>query len=147
MNDEDIKIRTYNERDEEYVSNLMRDLCGVYHIEFNETRWRKSLEEKFHRSDGARLFVADKDGIAIGMLVAEIRKGDERVGYITNLIVAPEYRNKGVGEKLIKAAIDFLRENHVPVMKVNLRAAPDSPAKFFMKMGFSEFAIQLRKDL
>jgi hypothetical protein len=48
---------------------------------------------------------------------------------------------------LIKAAMDFLRESHVPVVKANLRATTDSAAKFFLKMGFSEFAIQLRKEL
>jgi hypothetical protein len=35
----------------------------------------------------------------------------------------------------------------VPVVKVNLRVASDSATKFFMKMGFTEFAIQLRKDI
>jgi ribosomal protein S18 acetylase RimI-like enzyme len=147
MNDEDISIRTYSEQDKQYVSTLMRELCGVYHVEFDESRWRRSLEEKFQHSDGAHMFVADKDGRAIGMLVADIRKGPERVGYITNLVVAPEYRNKGVGEKLIMKAMDFLRDNHVLVVKANLRAASDSATKFFMKMGFTEFAIQLRKDL
>ena len=147
MNDEDIHIRTYSEQDKQYVTNLMKELCRVFKVEFDESRWRRSLEEKFQHSDGARMFVADKDGHAIGMLVADIRKGQERVGYITNLIVAPEYRNKGVGEKLIMSAMDFLRESHVPVVKANLRAATDSATKFFMKMGFSEFAIQLRKDL
>ena len=147
MNDEDIHIRTYSEQDKQYVTTLMKELCSVYHVEFDESRWRRSLEEKFQHSDGARMFVADKDGHAIGMLVADIRKGQERVGYITNLVVAPEYRNKGVGEKLILSAMDFLRESHVPVVKANLRAATDSAMKFFMKMGFTEFAIQLRKDL
>ncbi len=147
MNDEEFRIRTYSEQDKQYVTGLMRELCSVYHVEFDESRWRRSLEEKFQHSDGARLFVADKDGHAIGMLVADIRKGQERVGYITNLVVAPEYRNKGVGEKLILSAMDYLRDVHVPVVKANLRVATDSAMKFFMKMGFSEFAIQLRKDL
>ncbi len=147
MNDEDIHIRTYSEQDKQYVQTLMKELCRVYHVEFDEARWRKSLEEKFQHSDGARMFVADKDGRAIGMLVADIRKGVERVGYITNLVVAPEFRNKGVGERLIMSVMDYLRENHVPVVKANLRAATDSAMKFFMRMGFSEFAIQLRKDL
>ncbi|MEX2684713.1 MAG: GNAT family N-acetyltransferase [Candidatus Sigynarchaeota archaeon] len=147
MNDEDIRIRTYSEQDKLYVTTLMKELCNVYHVEFDEARWRRSLEEKFKHSDNARMFVADKDGRAIGMLVTEIRMSPERVGYITNLVVAPEFRNKGVGERLIIAAMDFLRENHVPVVKANLRATTDSATKFFMKMGFTEFAIQLRKDL
>nr|MDO8083576.1 GNAT family N-acetyltransferase [Candidatus Sigynarchaeum springense] len=147
MNDDDIRIRTYSEQDKLYVTTLMKELCSVYHVEFDEARWRRSLEEKFHNSDDARMFVADKDGRAIGMLVVEFRKGVERIGYITNLVVAPEFRSKGVGEKLIKAVMEFLRDNHVPVVKANLRATTDSAMKFFMKMGFTEFAIQLRKDL
>ncbi|MBN2153008.1 MAG: GNAT family N-acetyltransferase [Candidatus Lokiarchaeota archaeon] len=147
MSDEDIHVRVFNEQDKSDCFLLMKELCSVYHIEFDEARWRKSLDEKFQKSDGARMFVADKDGRAIGMLVSDIRKGQERVGYITNLVVAPEFRNKGVGERLIMAAMDYLRESHVPVVKANLRAATDSAMKFFMKMGFAEFAIQLRKDL
>jgi hypothetical protein len=84
MNDEDIHIRTYSEPDKQYVTTLMRELCSVYHVEFDESRWRRSLEAKFQHSDGAHMFVADKDGRAIGMLVADIRKGEERVGYITS---------------------------------------------------------------
>jgi ribosomal-protein-alanine N-acetyltransferase len=147
MTDDEFHIRTYSGEDKHYVTTLMEELCRVYHVDFDAGRWRKSLEEKFHASTQARMFVADNDGQAIGMLVVDIRAGEEQIGYITNLIVAPVYRNKGVGEKLITKAMDFLRENHVPVVKANLRAPTDSAIKFFMKMGFAEFAIQLRKDL
>nr|MDO8113209.1 GNAT family N-acetyltransferase [Candidatus Sigynarchaeota archaeon] len=147
MEDEKIKIRDYNAQDEQYVTTLMQALCKTFKVEFDEERWRKSLEQKIAKSDFTRMFVADKDGQAMGMLVADIRSAEERTGHITNLIVAPDYRNIGVGEKLINAATDFFCDNHVLVVKVNLRAGTDSATKLFAKLGFVEYAVQFRKDL
>ncbi|MHA1791369.1 MAG: GNAT family N-acetyltransferase [Promethearchaeota archaeon] len=148
MATENVDFRYYSKDDKKHVTKLMQELCQTFHVEFDKNRWEESLERKIKKSATSEMIVADINGIAIGMLVASIRKtNNEYTGYITNLIVAPEYRNKGVGEKLIKKAIDFFRERHVTSVKVNLRANSESAQRLFAKLGFMEYVIQYRKML
>lgn len=148
MEEDNITIRVYDEQDKEYVTNLMQELCKTYNTDFDEERWRHSLEQKIANSDLTRMFVADSNGSVIGMLVADIRHTqDDKAGYITNLIVSPDFRNKGVGEQLINNAIDFFRESHVSAVKANIRPRTTMAMKLLAKLGFEEFVVQLRKDL
>ncbi|HME51644.1 MAG TPA: GNAT family N-acetyltransferase [Candidatus Lokiarchaeia archaeon] len=148
MEEDNITIRVYDERDNEFVTGLMKDLCVTFNTDFDEERWRRSLEQKIANSDLTRMFIADYDGNVIGMLVADIRHTqDDKAGYITNLIVSPDFRNKGVGEQLINNAIDFFRESHVSVVKANIRPKTTMVMKLLAKLGFEEYVVQLRKDL
>ncbi len=142
-----IKVRAYSEHDKTVVTKLMQDLCIAYNVEFDEERWNASLEKKIMISDSTKLYVADQDGKTIGMLVADIRRAKERAGYITNLIVAPDFRNKGAGELLITSAIDFFKKEHVTTIKVNIRSDTRHVQALFAKLGFEEYAVQLRKIL
>ncbi|MHA1683878.1 MAG: GNAT family N-acetyltransferase [Promethearchaeota archaeon] len=149
MTDENLNIREYNEEDNRYVTGLMKTLCLTYNVEFNETRWENSLNERIKKSDTTRMLVVEKDERVIGMLVAEIRRGNgqERTGYISNLIVAPDSRNIGAGERLIKHATEFFAKNHVSAAKVNVRADSESALRLFAREGFNEYIIQLKKDI
>jgi ribosomal protein S18 acetylase RimI-like enzyme len=148
LEENNISIRVYDERDNEYVTKLMQDLCVTYNTDFDEDRWRRSLEQKKANSALTRMFVADLDDNVIGMLVADIRHTQEdKVGYITNLIVSPDFRNKGVGERLISSAIDFFRDSHVSTIKANIRPKTSLAMKLLAKLGFEETVVQLRKDL
>jgi len=148
LEEDDITIRVYDERDNEYVTKLMQDLCMTYNTDFDEDRWRRSLEQKKANSDLTRMFVAEWDGNVIGMLIADIRHTQEdKAGYITNLIVSPDFRNKGVGERLIENAIDFFRDSHVSTVKANIRPKTSLAMKLLAKLGFEEYVVQLRKDL
>ncbi|MHA1369079.1 MAG: GNAT family N-acetyltransferase [Promethearchaeota archaeon] len=147
MFDKEVIIRFYSEDDEKYVNKLMQDLCATYNVEFDEQRWRRSLENKIKNSDSTKMLVAELEQKVIGMLVADIRRTNGRTGYISNLIVFPEYRNIGVGEKLIKSAIDFFKKNHISIVKVNVRAKAKSAKRLFVKLGFLEHIVQFKKDL
>ncbi|MBD3188971.1 GNAT family N-acetyltransferase [Candidatus Bathyarchaeota archaeon] len=149
MSNENITIRQYKEDDKDYATNLMRHLCNTFHVEFDEERWKRALDEKILKSDLTRLFLAEIKDEIVGMLVADIRRGGSstRTGYITNLIVAPDSRNIGAGESLMKHAIDFLRENHAQAVKVNVRATVPDARRLFTKLGFKEYVIQYFKPL
>ena len=148
MNDITYQIRFYSEDDKNYVTRLMEDLCSVYNVEFDRERWKKSLEEKIQISDFTKLLVAEMEEKIIGMLVADIRRANgDRVGHLTNLIVAPDFRNLGVGESLVNKAVEFFKFNHVNTVKVNIRAKSKAVIKLFAKLGFDEYIVQLKKTL
>lgn len=148
MNDITYQIRFFSEEDQNYVTKLMETLCSVYNVEFDRERWKKSLEEKIKTSDFTKLLVAEMKEKIVGMLVADIRRANgERIGHVTNLIVAPDFRNLGVGESLINKAVEFFKFNHVHTVKVNVRAKSNAVIKLFAKLGFDEYIVQLKKTI
>ncbi|MBR3267807.1 MAG: GNAT family N-acetyltransferase [Oscillospiraceae bacterium] len=58
--------------------------------------------------------------------------------YIKDVVVRPEYQNKGIGKMMIKQCMKFIRKNGVPGTDicVELCAAPDV-IPFYEQFGFS----------
>lgn len=129
----------------EYVWQMEeRTNGGVITVTFRQTRLprpmrvannisRTALTENFAR--GEAFLVADEAGV-IGFVDASVTTWNQ-VLKINNLCVAPAHRRKGVGGKLMRAALDWARAR-------NLRAAmldtstKDYPAiGFYQKLGFS----------
>ncbi|MHA1731824.1 MAG: GNAT family N-acetyltransferase [Promethearchaeota archaeon] len=123
------------------LTGLMKNLCSTVGVEFDEDRWCSSIKKKLGRHEKSSILVADKDGSAIGMAFASIRSLDSgfKFGYISNLVVAPEYRQQGLGELLVHEAIDFFRKNHITSVRVTVKSkAVEDTARFFYKLGFEE---------
>jgi len=73
--------------------------------------------------------------------------GDDLAGYVgsqsvmgeadmMNLAVSPLYRRQGVGEHLVKALVQRLRENAVSCLTLEVRASNDSAIHLYDKLGF-----------
>jgi ribosomal protein S18 acetylase RimI-like enzyme len=59
--------------------------------------------------DGATIFIADTDGIAIGFVWVVKRGAFDLSGYISLLAVSPAHRSGGIGRQLLTAAEDYIR--------------------------------------
>lgn len=55
-----------------------------------------------------------------------------------NIAVAPEYRRRGIGERLIIELIQKLQENRVTCLTLEVRASNDPAIGLYEKMGFSQ---------
>ncbi len=145
----DATIRDFSERDIEILTELMRKLCEITKIEFDPTRWQKSIRQQFHESDISHFFVAELDGIAIGMAFATVRRtlSGVRFGYIANLIVDSKYRGHRIGERLIQSAIDFFKQNHLDTVRVAVRKESPEALHLLKKTGFSEKITILEQNI
>jgi predicted N-acetyltransferase YhbS len=98
----------------------------------------------FLRLSPSGCFVAELEGRIAGT-VTTIHY-EKKIGWIGMLIVHPEWRGLGVGSKLLKRAIDFLRAEGVPSIKLD--ATPQGEP-LYLQIGFRrEFQITrwLRAD-
>jgi ribosomal protein S18 acetylase RimI-like enzyme len=136
-------IRAFSERDIDEITSLMKNLCTMKGQQFDEERWRNSLEKRMKEDSSTEVFVAlDKDTNQVfGMGHGSIRNANNgtRLGYISNLIVKEEQRRAGIGELLMREIIDFFKKNHINSIRLSLKTQIDEAAKIlFSKLGFDE---------
>ncbi|MBI4787696.1 MAG: GNAT family N-acetyltransferase [Chloroflexi bacterium] len=84
---------------------------------------------------GGMLFVADDDGVC-GFIDVVAREW-EQLMFINNFAVAPAHRRKGVGTRLMRAALDWGRQQKLRVAILDT-STKDYPAIcFYQKQGFT----------
>jgi len=136
-------IREFSETDIDEITPLMKNLCKMKGQQFDEERWRSSLEKKMKEDSSREVFVAfDKTtNQVLGMGHGSIKNANNgtRYGYISNLIVKEEKRRAGIGELLMKEIIDYFKKNHINSIRLSLKTNADDAAKtLFRKLGFEE---------
>lgn len=91
----------------------------------------------------------DKDDKVVGMVIAELRIDPfgTSEGYIKQVFLKEEYRGKGIGELLIKKAIEHLRKIKVEKIKVNIKEQAKLAAQLYAKMHFKKVYEVLELDL
>ena len=103
-----------------------------------EKRIRKLLKlEKltiFTAKDGARF---------VGYCIGSVQDG---VGEIDSIFVMENYRHLGLGEKLLSSCIDWLREQRVNGIKVEVVEGNESVFPFYEKAGFKVKSSVLKLD-
>jgi len=101
-----------------------------------------------------KVFVAELDGLVVGFVTVltrvtsdEIDGGDLEYGLVSDLIVSKNYRNNGVGRRLLETAESFARNRRVRWLRVGVLAANSVASKLYTRSGYSDLYIELEKDL
>jgi RimJ/RimL family protein N-acetyltransferase len=125
-------IRLAKEEDNKIVSKLLKNLQGDYYP-YKMLSPAYVLEKIRFKNDFFFLAIETEP---IGVLRASIVDID--LSDLRMMFVAEAYRKKGVGEELVKTALDFLKKKKM--RKVIARAKADNTAaiKLFEKMGFKQ---------
>ena len=136
-------IREFSEKDIDEITSLMKKLCALIGKDFDEERWRLSIEKRMEDVSTTKVFVAfDKaTNEVIGMAHCAIKDTSNgiRFGYISNLIVEEEKRKQGIGESLMREVIDYFKKNHIQSIRLALKTSLDPGAQIlFTKLGFEE---------
>ena len=78
-------------------------------------------------------FVAETEGKIIGTVLAG---NDGGRGYVYHLCVDEEYRQRGIGKKLVDAMLDGMREEGISKVALVVFAYNDTANAFYEKIGF-----------
>jgi len=122
-------IRKYENKDETGVIQIWTEVFG-YDAPHNDPRL--ALEGKVKFNDGL-LFVAEDDDSIIGTVMGGY---DGHRGWIYSLAVKPEFRELGVGTRLIQGILEELKTKGC--LKVNLQVLGSNRqvVEFYRKNGF-----------
>ncbi|MDX1358780.1 MAG: GNAT family acetyltransferase [Clostridia bacterium] len=123
-----MKIRKFEKSDTEQVVKIWEE-CGLLHPPNDPYQEIKNKSE--FQPD---LFLV---GEINGVPIATIMIGYEgRRGWINSLAVLPEFRGRGHGEKLVKHALDVLKELGAPKVNLLIRPTNLKVRAFYEKLGF-----------
>ncbi len=79
------------------------------------------------------IFLARKDGRLIGSLVAT---SDGRKGWVNRLAIHPDWRNKGIGTKLVSMFEERMDQMDLKVLCALVEDWNETSIEFFEKIGY-----------
>ncbi|MBW2980921.1 GNAT family N-acetyltransferase [Candidatus Woesearchaeota archaeon] len=103
-------------------------------------------------SEWRAVFIAVDDGKIVGMVLSKIFRsmyiqGHERTGYISNLYVKKEFRKKGIGKKLTRAVIDWLKSKDTTALTLEVYEANKLALDFYHQLGFKNHSVKMVRDI
>ncbi len=147
----DILIREATESDLPAVGKLLEDLTdAINSTEGIDAEIALKNYERLLNDAGSHFLVAAREGTPVGFINFTVRQTILHQGpsaLIDELVVAEEYRGKGIGRQLVQGAIDKCSqlgccEVEVSTEKTNLKAR-----KFYKQCGFEERGMLFEADL
>jgi GNAT superfamily N-acetyltransferase len=96
-------------------------------------RERRTLFDFYTARDDSALFVADVEGAIVGTGGATVFAGAPATGWVHGIVVRPDHQRAGLGARLTRAAIDWLRARDVGAV---LLLATDAGRPVYERLGF-----------
>jgi len=99
-----------------------------------------------------RIFVSEENGAVVGfvgVLARVVPEPDEAqaYAYVSDLVVLPAYRRRGIGRALLERAEAYARGEGARVLRVGVLAKNEAAARLYRSLGFGDYTIQLNKPL
>jgi len=100
-----------------------------------------------------KIFVVELDGNIVGMLSVLIeehkthRKKTARIAEISDLMIMPAYRGRGISKELIAEAEKYAKTQNVAVIQTAILHSQEDLKNHFLRNGFGEFEVVLRKKI
>tara|TARA_B100000003_G_scaffold39171_1_gene33329 strand:- start:42 stop:509 length:468 start_codon:yes stop_codon:yes gene_type:complete len=100
-----------------------------------------SNSKKYIISKGGKIFFAESAGNIIGT-VALMPTKNKLVFELTKMAVKPEFRNKGIGKKLLKKCIDYSKSNNYNSIILYSNKKLNNAIHLYRNFGFKEIRME-----
>ena len=127
------------------------ELDGVPPVRDRDESWRRrrAQYERWMGEGSGRLFIAERDGRAVGYLMLRVGNAaatwavDDRVGEVETLAVLEGERSSGVGGALMDNAIAAVEAEGVRALGVGVVHTNVDAIRFYERAGFQPFYVQM----
>ncbi|MGB9133711.1 MAG: GNAT family N-acetyltransferase [Methanosarcina sp.] len=103
-------IQIYDDSRKEEVHDVVLDVLQEHGFEYDRLKDADLKDiNSYYFASGGTFFVGIADGRVVGS--AGVRKLDEDLCEIRRIYLKKDFRNKGNGKKLFRAALDFAEKN------------------------------------
>ncbi len=116
------------------------DLDAVDAIEvssFTVDRFPRRSFARLLASPSAELMLAESEGAALGYVLLLFRKG-AKAARLYSLAASPEARGKGIGGKLVQAAVESAIEKGCDRLRLEVRRSNGAAIRLYRRAGFNE---------
>lgn len=120
---------------------MLEDRLGIW----NERDWKARKADNIDEDctlNPSGCFVAIRDGEILGYITTRVDTLNS-IGRIPNLAVVQEARGLGLGRRLIHHALDYFRECHLKVAKIETMASNVIGQSLYPSCGFEEIGRQV----
>jgi len=100
-----------------------------------------SNSKKYIINKGGKIFFAESAGNIIGT-VALMPTKNKLVFELTKMAVKPEYRDKGIGKKLLKKCIDYSKSNNYSSIILYSNKKLNNAIHLYRNFGFKEIKME-----
>jgi ribosomal protein S18 acetylase RimI-like enzyme len=151
---EDVTIRRYGRRDRSHILRITDESFGGFCMDSN-------MEDHFGRIAGSNwqqrkraailydlkrnakhCLVAEVDGELVGYCCTRIYK-DLSTGHIANMAVDRLFQGRGIGKKLMRAAIDHFRKAGMDYARIETNEQNETGKHLYPAFGFKEIGRQI----
>lgn len=157
----EIIIRQYEEKYEKEFKQSIIDLQN-YELAFDSEMlsgeatvdaWFQHVLEENKQKEG-RIFIAEVDGKAVGFISLRIELKGEQIllpdiksVLISDFIIHPEFRGKGIGKQLLQKAEEYAKEKNIKYIKLSVFAANTNAKDIYKNLGFKEYSVTMLKRI
>lgn len=98
--------------------------------------------------EGFTGFVWEEDGRVVGNVTLNREWASPRCWLISNVVVAPAYRRRGIARRLMEAALDFVAARRATWAFLMVRRENDAAIRLYKSLGFAEIGgrVTLRRE-
>ena len=147
-----IEIREVRLEDLEAIASLLDQLKEVttLHAAVEREAVKKNYEIMLRFSETYRSYLAVEDGRIVGLISLVLYKTFLHAGgtaLINELVVADGERGRGIGGKLVEAAIKAAGEQGMDEIEVGTETGNTAARRFYERQGFDQQHILLGREL
>jgi len=141
-----MRIREITLNDLDRVFELLNELYS-YNLKYEKFKENYKLKLKDRNSYN---IVAVEDNKILGVLTSDIQvklRREKNQCYVEDLIVDKEYRNQGIGKKLLQHVINYARTNNCEIIKLSSFITNDKAHKFYESNNFVKQSYEFKQYL
>ena len=146
-----IKIRKASNNDIPIILGLLYELGRPKPENDSDVDLFRKLARNYVNNSDKQIFVAVCDDVKIVGMVSIVflsRLNQTLIEmYIPELIVLEEYRNQGIGKKLIESCISLAKNEKCYRIRLESRNQRVESHRFYTHIGFIQFAFSFTKNL
>lgn len=128
-----LNIIPYKQGDYELLTKLWEKAGLLYKSEGRDSRER--IEKEF-RLDCNQLLFAVVDEVYVGSVLVT---HDGRKGWINRVAVLPEFQKRGIAQKLVEHAEQWLDDQEIGIVACMIESYNDESFEIFRKLGYIPF--------
>jgi mycothiol synthase len=138
---EEINVRSFQKNDLDAVYNLIKTSEDPDHLkvfDFRKSDLQDSLLQRLMRFSKQEKLVTTKDGKILGYVQTHCTTPKE-AGHIDNLNVYPERKSSGIGEALITAALEEIRQCGAKGIVATVSTSKQELIEIMTNLGFKKY--------